>query len=121
MITLISQGFKFGRPDANFYFDVSYLANPYRDKKIREEKNLEKRSKLVMEFMEKQPEFNSIVNIITIAITTYNNMFEGEEMIFGICCSAGEFRSPSVVNAISKKLSRVKVNHKVIQSKTSKI
>ena len=49
MIYLLSWGFKFGRPPANFAFDVSYFKNPWREKELRNGKEED-----IIEFMKKQ-------------------------------------------------------------------
>lgn len=112
MITLISGGFKYSRPDANFYFDVSYLENPWRNPSLRELNN----EKLMSHMMELQ-DFSILAieyaNLITILDTFYPN----ENLRFAFYCSAGEYRSPLMVEAINKKLKEEKgITAKVIHT-----
>jgi len=116
MIYLLSYGFKFGRPPANFAFDVSYLKNPWREKKLRHGKKKE-----ILKFMREQKEFNAIVNLAVIVISAYSKMFPGEKMVFAFCCSASEYRSPAVVEEVSIKLKEKKVAHKIIKNNNSMI
>lgn len=109
MIYLLSCGFKFGKPMANFFFDVSYLKNPWREKHLRHGKKEE-----IDKFMESQKEFKKIVSSISQLIITYARLFPKEKMIFAICCSAGEYRSPMVVKKISNILNKNKIIHTII-------
>jgi RNase adaptor protein for sRNA GlmZ degradation len=116
MITLLSWGFKFGRPPANFTFDVSYFKNPWREKSLRNGKK-----KDILKFMEDQEEFKSITEIIGMLIISYANFFPGENMVFAFCCSAGEYRSPCVLEKVSSMLKKRKITHKIIKASNSKI
>ena len=121
MITLKSFGFKYGRPEANFVFDVSYLPNPWRDKEIRDCKDKKKRRILIKEFTQKDTNFYTIARGICHAIVAYNAAFPNENLVFGVCCSAGEYRSPVIVGIISDMLAELHIKHKVEQSKNSKL
>lgn len=120
MITIRSHGFKFSRPKANIVFDVSYFKNPWRDKEIIEEKSDDSRRKKIMEFMEKQEGVLELCEVICDVIITYNEHFPNENIQIAICCSAGEYRSPAIVEIIGKMLpkdSQFIINH----SENSKI
>ena len=108
MITLISYGFKFGKPDCNFCFDVSYLRNPWREEALKHAER-----KKVIEFVMTQPEFQQVVNAVLSTIITYYTLWPEENMIIAICCNAGADRSPIVVDAISKKLGERDIPHEV--------
>lgn len=108
MITLISWGHKFGNPPANFKFDVSYLKNPWREKKLQNASE-----KRILKFMENQKEFKILVNSLVDLVSTYEKLWPKENLIFAVCCSAGSYRSPMVVKSMEKKLKKTKINCKV--------
>ena len=66
MITLLSWGYKFGRPPANFAFDVSFLKNPWRVKELRGASK-----KTVLKFMKEQKEFEELITAFVNLISIY--------------------------------------------------
>ena len=121
MITLKSFGFKYGRPESNFVFDVSYLPNPWRDKDIRECKDKATQTKMIWKFVNKDDRFLSIANGIGNCISRYYKAFPNENLVVGICCSAGEYRSPIIVELVQKALRDSHIDSKIEQSKNSKL
>lgn len=106
MITLFSHGFKYGSPRANFVFDVSYLKNPWRDPKLRGS-SVSARKKLrpqMAKFMDAQPEYSEYCKKIADVVSMLDRLFPGEDIRIAICCSAGEYRSPMVVEGVKKLL-----------------
>ena len=118
-IILKSHGFKYSRPEANYVMDVSFFINPWRDKKIREEQDKDKRKKMIMKFMEDQEGVNNFVTRVSSLLRLLSMMYPDENLQVAICCSAGEYRSPAIVEMISENLG--KVPHTVIQNINSKI
>jgi len=114
MITLMSWGHKYGTPPANFKFDVSYFKNPWRDKETR---NSDK--KTIISFMERQKGVNKFVLNLVQMLLDLNEQFKEEEIKVAICCSAGEYRSPAIVELIGKELSKRKVKYVINHSKES--
>ena len=112
MIILKSWGFKWGRPPANFIFDVSFLINPWRVKKLRDADK-----KTILDFMKKQKEFEELTNAFVELISTYYCLWPKETLIFAFCCSAGEYRSPAVIEVLYQRLVKlnipVKINHNI--------
>ena len=121
MITLKSHGFKFSRPEANFVFDVSYFKNPWRDEEIRNELNRDARKELVVSFMKNQAGVTPFVNNLASLLSVLDTTFEDENIVIALCCSAGEYRSPAMVEMVSKELFVRNVSHKIIHSPNSKI
>lgn len=121
MITLMSWGHKYGNPPANFKFDVSYFKNPWREKEIRDCKDKYKRKQKIIEFMKNQEGVETIIVHISGMIALYGLLFPGENMSVAICCSAGEFRSPAIVELVGKELSKRKVRYVISHSKESLI
>ena len=120
MITLKSHGFKFSRPEANIVFDVSYFANPWREKDIREEKDAYTRKQRILEFIRKQPGAYEFAQDISTVIQRYYELFPGENIIVALCCSAGEYRSPAMVEMVNLLLSK-NVDRIIKHSENSKI
>src|SRR3989344_2762545 len=121
MITLISWGHKYGNPPANFKFDVSYFKNPWREKEIRDCQDKDERKKKIMDFMKNQEGVEITVVNIAALIAFYDSLFPGENMYVAICCSAGEFRSPAIVELIGNELSKRKVKYAISHSRESLI
>ena len=121
MITLKSHGFKFSRPEANFVFDVSYFKNPWRKEEIRIEKNSYKRRLQLLEFMEEQDGVKELVQGIANIAGAYETLFPHENIIFAICCSAGEYRSPAVVEMVGAELLKRGIKVDINHSENAKI
>ncbi len=121
MITIKSFGFKYGRPEANIVLDVSYFKNPWRSEEIRHEKDIAKRAKLIMDYMMEQSGVEVFVTKTTDLIATYGVLFPEENIQIALCCSAGEYRSPSLVMLIANELSKRGIDCVVSHSHNSKI
>lgn len=116
MVKLMSHGFKYGKPEANFIFDVSFFRNPWREKELRDAGKEE-----ILAFMEKQTEFIGIIDSLANLIQCYSNCYPDENLVFAFCCSAGEYRSPVVVESLSKRLFNMGVRLEVIHNPLSKL
>lgn len=108
MITIKSHGFKFSRPEANLVFDASYLVNPWRKEELRGSSR-----EKILEFMESQEEYTTIVNMIANSISTYNSLWKDSEIVCAICCSEGSYRSPMVVESVAKILKEKGISFKI--------
>ena len=121
MITLMSWGHKYGNPPANFKFDVSYFKNPWREKEIKNCQDKSERKKKIIKFMKNQEGVETIIVHISEVIAFYSLLFPDEHICVAICCSAGEFRSPAIVELIGKELSKRKIKYDINHSKESLI
>ena len=121
MITLMSWGNKFGSPPANYKFDVSFFKNPWRDEKIRNEKDATKRKEMIIKFMDNQKGVPAMLSLLYAVCIYLNDEFPDENIAIALCCSAGEYRSPAMVHALSAMLTRRKIEHIIKQSNESKI
>lgn len=96
-VTLMSFGFKYGLPNANYYFDVGFLKNPARENKWGFFSNPtdEMRSYVLaqgqtVEFLEKiVPLLEYLAHI-------------DQHQVFAFGCSAGRHRSSIVVEELSR-------------------
>lgn len=114
MITLMSWGHKYGSPPANFKFDVSYFKNPWRDKETRHSDK-----KTIISFMKQQKGVDKFTDNLVQMLVDLNEQFGEEEIKIAICCSAGEYRSPAIVELIGKELSKRKIKYAINHSKES--
>lgn len=121
MITLKSHGFKYSRPDANYYFDVSYFVNPWREEPIRQQKDPTRRRKMILRHMQLQSKCEDFVNSTTMLLRTVNKLFPDENIKVAFCCSAGEYRSPAIVELVGDELKKLKIPFAIEHSKESKL
>lgn len=121
MITLMSHGFKFSRPEANIVFDVSYFKNPWRDEDIRNEKDTVMRRVKAIHYMQKQEGISAFVEVVADTLCVLNSSFPNENFRVAFCCSAGEYRSPVIAELVSAILFEREVDTKMEHSKYSKI
>ena len=117
----MSWGHKYGTPPANFKFDVSYFKNPWREQEIKDCPDKDERRGKIIEFMKNQEGAESLVAHISGVIALYSTLFPDEHICVAICCSAGEFRSPAIVELIGEKLSKKGVKYAISHSKESLI
>ena len=98
-VKLISFGFKYGQPRANYYFDVGFVKNPAREKKWGFHANADdEMCKYVME----QDIAREFVDRVVPLITFLSKIDQNQVFAFG--CSAGRHRSTIIVNTISELL-----------------
>ena len=119
MITIISHGFKFSRPEANFVMDVSFFKNPWRDEEIKNEKDEFKRKQLIMKFMKDQEGLELFVDRVSSLLRLLYLIHPNENMVVAFCCSAGEYRSPAIAEMVGEVLGSDVA--KVIKGDNSKI
>jgi len=108
-ITLQTFGFKYGHPQTNFWFDVSFLKNPVRrpGADLRDSFNEE-----MVEFIRAQNGTNEIVKIICetiLLISTFD-----DDVRIGIGCNSGRHRSRAIAQIVLEVLndSTIKLIHR---------
>lgn len=121
MITLMSWGHKFGNPPANYKIDCSFFKNPWRDATIMQEKNPLDRKELILSFMKIQRGMPEFIASVYLLIQTVNDFFPDENLTIAICCSAGEFRSPAIVEMIGEQLNKKNIPFIIKQNENSKL
>ena len=98
-VTLMSFGFKYGLPNANYYFDVGFIKNPAR----KEEWSFfstptEEMRRYVLE-QEETKTFLEMVEPLLIFLSTID-----QNQVFAFGCSAGRHRSSVLVEELSHRL-----------------
>lgn len=98
-MTLISFGFKYGRPPANHYFDVSFLKNPAREAgwNLFSEPSDEMRA-----FVLGQPAACEFLDAALPLVRVLAGADDDARVALG--CSAGRHRSAIVVEELARRL-----------------
>ena len=100
-ITLVSFGFKYGLPRANYYFDVGFLKNPARLAQWDFfSAPTEEMRRYVLE-QEEATEFLDLVEPLLIFLSAID-----QNQVFAFGCSAGRHRSSVLVEELSCRLER---------------
>jgi len=115
--TILSFGFKYGIPvDADFVFDVRFLANPFWEEDLKKLTGLDKE---VQDFVLKQDgaeNFSKTINEL-INVTTPGYVREGKKYVtVAIGCTGGKHRSVTIAEKVAQELksngAKVRVVHR---------
>lgn len=107
-VTLMSFGFKYGPPCANYYFDVGFIKNPARqDKWSFFSRPTEEMRRYTLE-QEETRRFLDMVEPLLIFLSTID-----QNQVFAFGCSAGRHRSSVVVEELSRRLAKVGIKTNV--------
>lgn len=115
--TILSFGFKFGIPvDADFVFDVRFLANPFWEEDLKKLTGLDKK---VQDFVLKQEGAENFSKTIIelINVTTPGYVREGKKYVtVAIGCTGGKHRSVTIAEKVAQELksngAKVRVVHR---------
>jgi UPF0042 nucleotide-binding protein len=115
--TILSFGFKYGIPvDADFVFDVRFLANPFWEEDLKKLTGLDKK---VQDFVLKQDgaeNFSKTINEL-INVTAPGYVREGKKYVtVAIGCTGGKHRSVTIAEKVAQELksngAKVRVVHR---------
>jgi len=95
-ITLMSFGFKYGQPNANYYFDVGFIKNPARESNWGFESEVDEEMK---RFVLEQPQAAAFIQTVMPLIVFLKDIDQHQVFAFG--CSAGRHRSPVIVEVLA--------------------
>jgi UPF0042 nucleotide-binding protein len=98
-ITLMSFGFKYGIPNANYYFDVGFIKNPARQKKWDFFSQVDEE---MWKFVMGQQEAREFIECVLALIRFLSRIDNNNVFAFG--CSSGRHRSPIIVEELAKRL-----------------
>ncbi len=98
-ITLITFGFKYGAPNANYYFDVSFLTNPAREAKWG---LFAKPSPEMRDYVLEQPSCQRFLDRLVPLVATLVEL--DDDARIGIGCSSGRHRSYIVAEELKRRL-----------------
>lgn len=108
-ITLMSFGFKYGLPHANYYFDVGFLKNPAREENWGFFSEPDTRMR---EFVLKQPQAAEFLDKIEPLIEFLSTVDQNQIFAFG--CNAGRHRSSIFVDELGNRLSSLGIKVRII-------
>lgn len=95
MIQIVTFGFKYGMPNCNYLFDVTFLPNPARGAKRRLDDVLTEDMKSETVAL---PEFEELVDRLSDMCAFLDQT--GMEIRLGIGCNSGQHRSRIVADAL---------------------
>jgi len=107
-VVLMSFGFKYGMPNANYYFDVGFIKNPAREKRWNFFSNT---SRDLEEFVLAQPRVNEFIDKVEPLLIFLSTIDQDQVFAFG--CSAGRHRSPVVVEELKRRLEKAGIESAV--------
>lgn len=98
-ITLISFGFKYGIPNSNYYFDVSFAKNPARESRW----NLfDKPDAQMVDYVLSQPSVNEFISALIPMLKVIVTLDDDARVALG--CNAGRHRSAIIVENEASRL-----------------
>lgn len=110
-VILMSFGFKYGMPNANYYFDVGFLKNPARQKDWH---FFSEPCDEMREFVLKEKSARGFLERVEPLIVFLSKVDQNQVFAFG--CNAGRHRSSILVDELGKRLAKkgikVKIYHR---------
>jgi RNase adaptor protein for sRNA GlmZ degradation len=98
-LKLMSFGFKYGLPLANYYFDVSFAVNPARDDRWGMHGVADHE---MVEFVLSQPVVDEFIRRVVPLLEHVASLDAFQVAAFG--CSSGRHRSPIIANEVARRL-----------------
>jgi RNase adaptor protein for sRNA GlmZ degradation len=108
-ITLMSFGFKYGLPNANYYFDVGFVKNPARESKWSFFSEPSGEMVAYVLDQEKVREFIDKVLPLLVFLSAVD-----QHQVFAFGCNAGRHRSSILVGELSRRLKGEGIDNDVI-------
>ncbi|MEC4986486.1 MAG: RNase adapter RapZ, partial [Oscillatoria sp. PMC 1076.18] len=99
-VKIMSFGFKYGLPNANYYFDVSFAKNPARQKAWGMFGTIDID---MVEFVLAQKEVSNFIDLIIPVIKHIATVDSYQVVAFG--CNAGRHRSPIIASEVAARIS----------------
>ena len=108
-LTLVTFGFKYGAPNTNYYFDVSFLRNPAREERW----NLFSQSGAEMRtFVLEQPACHAFLETLVPLIRILLEC--DDDVRIGLGCSSGRHRSYIVAEELKRRIESEDVSVRLI-------
>lgn len=98
-IKLMSFGFKYGPPAANYYFDVSFAVNPARQDRWGMDALVDHE---MVDFVLFQSAVGTFIELVVPLIEHTSRLDSYQVVAFG--CNSGRHRSPIIVNEVASRL-----------------
>ncbi|NCP65368.1 MAG: hypothetical protein GW836_12055 [Paraglaciecola sp.] len=110
-LTLISFGFKYGAPNANYYFDVSFAKNPARESQWS---LFDEPDPKMVDYVIKQEKVQRFLEKVIPLIEVLGTLDDDARVAFG--CNAGRHRSAIIVEYVAELMKQrghdVAINHR---------
>lgn len=107
-VTLMSFGFKYGLPRANYYFDVGFIKNPAREKRWDFFSTADEDMR---QYVLRQPETQEFLQHTAGLLKFLARIDQNQVFAFG--CSAGRHRSSIIVEELSQILEQAGIRTNV--------
>lgn len=108
-LTLVTFGFKYGMPNTNYWFDVSFLRNPAREEQWS---LFDQPDEAMKRFVLEQPACQSFLETIVPLILVLLEC--DDDVRIGIGCSSGRHRSCIIAEEIKRRIASTDVAIKLI-------
>jgi len=108
-VKLMSFGFKYGIPNANYYFDVGFIKNPAREIKWN---FFSRPDEDMRAYVLDQPPVIEFLKYVVPLIVMLAPLDQSQVFAFG--CNSGRHRSYILVEEISRQIKALGVDNKVI-------
>ena len=108
-LTIISFGFRFGHPGANYYFDVGFLRNPAREEGWSLFSDL---SGEMQHFVLQQEECKRFLETIIPLVQLFADLDHDARVAFG--CSSGRHRSVIIAEEVARRIRELGVSVDVV-------
>jgi RNase adaptor protein for sRNA GlmZ degradation len=108
-LTLVTFGFKYGAPNTNYYFDVSFLRNPARDARWD---LFATPDGAMREFVLAQPLCRSFLDSVVPVIRLLLEC--DDDVRIGLGCSSGRHRSVIVAEELKRRLESAELSVRLI-------
>ena len=115
--TIMSFGFKYGLPNANYYFDVGFAKNPARQKDVWS--FFSEPDPLMIDYVLDQKDVKKFIDLIVPLIVHLSKLDQHQVFAFG--CNAGRHRSHIIAEKISKILKEKDVEAHVYHRDSRKV
>lgn len=104
-ISLLSFGFRYGIPRANYYFDVNFATNPARDDRWG---FFAQPDEGMRAYVLEQPSVRQFLDRVEPLLVFLATLDQRQVFAFG--CSAGRHRSPIIIEELAARLKRANIH-----------
>lgn len=108
-VTLMTFGFKYGLPNANYYFDVGFLKNPAREEGWSFFSDTNEEMHRYVLGQDKARQFLEKIEPLLIFLATID-----QHQVFAFGCNAGRHRSTILVEELSRRLAKAGIKTRII-------
>lgn len=108
-VTLMSFGFKYGRPNSNYYFDVGFIRNPARDSRWD---FFSAPTDEMRQYVLEQEDVQTFLARIEPLLVFLSSI--DQQQVFAFGCNSGRHRSPIIVEELVRRLEHAGIETYVV-------